>query len=72
MAQPHLNNEDNYLELRFDEEEPMMKYPYIWLRDNCECTDCRYVTFGRQRKTNPLDLDVCVTIIQSQVGVAER
>lgn len=38
------------------------RYPYIWLRDNCECSKCRIPNFKNQRKVTPLDLDMDIQV----------
>ena len=44
-----------------------IKYPYVWLRDNCECSQCRHHNFKNQRKLTVLDLDLDTKVEECQV-----
>ena len=67
------NHDDGMLEVAWDSHEPE-KYPYVWLRDNCQCEKCHHPTsHARNLFMKDLDLNVRpVDIDVSQFTASNR
>ena len=59
-------NDVSCLEVSYGDGEKM-KYPYVWLRDNCDCSQCRYPDYKNQRKITPVELDLDIDVTKYQV-----
>ena len=54
-----INEQRRMVEIKFQREELPMSYPFVWLRDCCQCEDCFHPdSKARMILLEDLDLDV--------------
>ncbi|KAK8371992.1 hypothetical protein O3P69_014198 [Scylla paramamosain] len=65
IAAVNLLQDQKMLQVRW-EDSSVESYPYIWLRDNCQCPNC-YHPFSQARRVMLKDLDLSVACVDVKV-----
>ncbi|KAK8372846.1 hypothetical protein O3P69_011309 [Scylla paramamosain] len=68
IAAVNLLQDQKMLQVRW-EDSSVESYPYIWLRDNCQCPNC-YHPFSQARRVMLKDLDLSVACVDVKVSNA--